>query len=151
LSVVFALLIIVFVWAFYFESCDNCPPLTDGRTTHHYSCQELEEELDKVIIDSNNPPGRFIIIGYEGVVGGTLTGIDSPGFDKYSGFYEHFLTFKGKTKEGELLLITKTDQKLPYNIGEFYKFDLANRRKYGYLSGSFIDNNLNKLIPVICE
>ena len=115
-------------------------------------CDELANKLDSVIEDTNNPLGNFRITGWEGIVGGTLTNIENKGFSDYSGYYEYDLTFKGKGKKGKLYLITKTYQELPYQIGQFYKFDLANRNKYSAaLSGSFIDNNADKLTSVSCE
>ena len=113
------------------------------------TCEELADKLDKTIIDTNNPPGRFIISEFEGIVGGTLTNISNNGLDR--GYNSYILTFKGANSEGELYLITSSNSQLPYKIGQFYKFNLSNRNQYSAaLSGSFIDNNLDKLILVSC-
>ena len=116
---------------------------------HTNACERLAKKLDKTIIDTNNPPGRFSIDEYEGIVGGTLTNIKNNGPDH--GYNSYILTFRGVHSEGDLYLITSSKLELPYKTGQFYKFDLANINQYSAaLSGSFIDNKLDKLIPVSC-
>jgi hypothetical protein len=65
----------------------------------NWYCDELANKLDSVIEDTNNPPGRFIISGWEGVVGGVLTNVENHGYDSWIGMYDYDLTFKGKNKE----------------------------------------------------
>ncbi len=125
--------------------------LLNQQNTNNYlnSCEKLSDRLDENIVDTNNPPGRFSIQGYEGTVGGTLVNIKDNGLDR--DYQSYTLAFRGKNAEGELYLITQSSDALPYQIGQFYKFDLSNRNQYSAaLSGSFIDNDLNKLVPVAC-
>ncbi len=126
----------------------GCTTETKNNNIQTNTCKELTDRLDKEIVDTNNPPGRFIIEGFEGIVGGTLTNIKNNGLDR--GYNSYILTFKGSNSEGELYLITSSKSGLPYKIGQFYKFDLANKSKTAALNGGFIDNNLDKLTPVDC-
>ena len=113
------------------------------------SCEKLAKNLDKKIVDTNNPSGRFIISGYTGMVGGTLINIKNNGQDRNSNSYT--LTFKGINSEGNLYLITSSNSELPYKIGQFYRFDLKNKNQYSAaVSGSFIDHELDKLTPISC-
>jgi hypothetical protein len=112
-------------------------------------CNSLKIKLDEKITDTNNPPGRFVIGGFDGIVGGTLTNIEDNGLDR--GYQSYILTFKGKNNEGTLYLMTDPERNLPYKIGEFYQFDLSNKNQYSAaLHGSFMDYNLDKLIPINC-
>jgi hypothetical protein len=83
-------------------------------------------------------------------IGGTLRNITSTGYDSWINFYTYTLTFAGYERERPIYLITKSNSSIPYEIGKFYKFDPANIRGDGELAGSFIDDNLNLMIPVSC-
>ena len=118
-------------------------------------CEELAIKLDERIVDTNNPPGRFIIDGYEGVVGGTLIEISEPSYyalyDENQGIVTYHMTFKGINKKGSLPLRTSSDT-LRYEIGEFYKFDLENINQYSMqLSGAFLDPNQDALERMDCD
>jgi hypothetical protein len=127
----------------------GCVKQTETPDSQLTSCDELAKKLDSTIIDTNNPPGRYIISEFEGIVGGTLMDIKYNGLDR--GYNSYLLTFQGISSEGELYLITLSNETLPYKTGQFYKFDLADINKYSAaLSGSFIDNNLDKFVPITC-
>lgn len=113
------------------------------------SCNDLAKNLDEKIIDTNNPPGKFIISDFEGVVGGTLIAISNDTFIR--GHNGYLLTFRGIEKEGTLSFGTISEDDFPYEIGRFYKFNLANKNQYSAaLSGAFIDNDLDKLEEINC-
>ncbi len=137
---VLAILVIIFL--------SGCTTEIQNNDVQTNTCEGLTDKLDKAIVDTNNPPGRFIIDGFEGIVGGTLTNVKDSGLDR--GYNSYILTFKGSNSEGDLYLITSSNSGLPYKIGRFYRFDLANKSKSAALSGGFIDNNLDKLISIDC-
>jgi hypothetical protein len=138
------LTLIVITGCGYDTSQDNSPNINP-----ELSCEDLAKNLDEKIIDSNNPPGNFRIQGFEGVVGGTLISISNDTFIRDHNGY--VLTFRGIEKEGKLSLGTVSEESFPYEIGKFYKFDLANKNQYSAaLSGAFIDNNLDKLEEINC-
>ncbi len=114
------------------------------------ACEELAKNLDEKIIDTNNPPGRFIISDFEGIVGGTITKISEPQYflpsDEEQSKITYTITFKGINKAGDLFLRTSSETTLPYRIGAFYRFDLKNINQYSaQLSGAFMDPELNAL------
>ena len=122
-------------------------PIPDTKTD---TCEELAKKLDEKIIDTNNPPGRFIIKDFEGIVGGKLIKISEPWYfvpsDEEQNKVTYTMTFKGINKMGDLSLRTSSDLELPYKTGEFYKFDLKNKNQFSMqLSGAFMDPNLNAL------
>lgn len=126
------------------------------KTSNKETCKELADRLDSIIVDINNPPGTYRILG-TGVVGGVLTKKDFPvfysgeGVNKVWDLKVHKLTFQGNKKSGELFLYTVEDANLPYEIGKFYKFDLSNIDKFSQRSGSFVDMELNKLEQLECD
>src|SRR3989344_1183927 len=85
------------------------------------SCEKLAKNLDKKIVDTNNPSGRFIISGYTGMVGGTLINIKNNGQDRNSNSYT--LTFKGINSEGNLYLITSSNSELMPLKVSVYEFE----------------------------
>ena len=126
------------------------PDTNTVPNTQTNTCEELAKNLDEKIIDTNNPPGRFIISDFEGTVGGTLTKISEPSYyvpsDEEQGKLTYTMTFQGINKMGDLFLRTSSDTALPYKVGAFYKFDLKNKNQYSMqLSGAFMDPELNSL------
>lgn len=120
------------------------PPSIDDNV-----CVNLAKALDSVIVDSNNPSGRFIISGFSGVVGGTLVSVDYLDLDRGLSSYE--LVFRGLGKSGSLYLVSSNNGSIPYVVGSFYSFDLANKNRYSSaLSGSFIDHDFDKLTEINC-
>ena len=114
-------------------------------------CKRLAKKLDNKIVERPNPFGRFMIVGFEGVVGGTLIEINGGEYNDYLGYYDYWLVFKGKEKTGVFGLISRSNN-ISYKIGQFYKFDLSSRNKYSArLSGAFIDTNFTKLQPLNCD
>jgi hypothetical protein len=143
------LMLIIVLVVILFAGCKNSPNNLQNSSKLNV-CEDLANALDKSIVDSNNPPGRFIISSFEGIVGGTLTDIMSKGTDR--GYNSYTLTFKGIDSHGELYLLTSSNKTLPYQIGQFFQFDLENRNRFSAaLSGSFIDNDLDRLIIVKCR
>ena len=126
----------IFDGDFFFEIIDDI----DGKV----------KDLDEKIIDTNNPPGRFVISDFEGIVGGTLIEISEPWYyvpsDEEQGKVTYTMKFKGINEMGDLFLRTSSDTALSYTVGSFYKFDLKNRNQYSMqLSGAFMDSELDAL------
>jgi len=99
---------------------------------------------------SNNSQGPFIINDFEGIMGGTLIDISDSWYyvssDRENGKTTYTLTFQGINKTGEIFLRTLSNNTLNYQLGNFYKFDLANKNQYSMqLSGAFIDLEMNAL------
>lgn len=122
-------------------------PITSTFQTN--TCEQLAKNLDEKIIDTNNPPGDFIIGDFEGIVGGTIIKISEPSYEEnivLRRYLTYTITFIGVNKVGDLFLRTKSETTLPYKVDQFYKFDLKNKNKYSAeLSGVFIDTELNAL------
>jgi hypothetical protein len=82
-------------------------------------------------------------------VGGNLKNIS---ITKVYDYYEYNLTFEGIEKDLTILIRTKKDF-IPYETGEFYKFNLNMECRLSYSStdsGFFYDPDLNKLIKLTC-
>lgn len=144
---------LVILSMFFIVGCTQSTDLPSAKkttTTQTDICEELAQKLDEKIIDTNNPPGRFIINGFDGVVGGKLVKISEPFYyvpsDEENKKVTYNMTLKGINKEGDLFLRTSSGSTLPYEVGKFYKFDLKNRNQYSsQLSGVFMDPNLDAL------
>lgn len=145
--------IIWIVAVFGFLVISGCVPQTRTQdistspNTQTNTCEKLALDLDDKIIDTDNPTGRFVIGGFEGIVGGTLINVSAPAYyvpsDEEQGKATYTMTFKGINKKGDLFLRTSSDAALPYIVGEFYKFDLKNKDQYSMqLSGVFMDPEL---------
>lgn len=127
-------------------------PTETSQTISQTPCEELAKRLDGNIIDTNNPPGRFIIGDSDesnALVGGKLVEISELRYSLDSDKPEivtYDLAFKGVNKKGILFLRTWANTTLKYKIGEFYQFDLKNINKYSMqLSGTFTDKNQDLL------
>ena len=109
--------------------------LSSGLFPSQAECQKLGRNLDNYITYSQNLDENRINVdaaecqNWLGtrqsiMVGGTL--IDKEDC-QYVDTYKHYecdLTFEGYDKQGKLLLTSSTDS-LPYQIGQFYRFDLG--------------------------
>jgi hypothetical protein len=103
-------------------------------------CDELANNFDSVDLS-----------GFQGIVGGTLITIAGPTFEENYNLNSYLFSFHGKTKDYNIYVLqSNSSNPLNYETGNFYKFDLSNKRVSGYLSGSFIDNNSTLFIPVDC-
>lgn len=112
-------------------------------------CNELAKSLDNTIFDNDNPPNNFVIGGFEGVIGGTLIDVSNDTFIR--GYNGYLLTFRGVEKEGVLSFGTVSEEYFNYEIGVFYKFDLANKNNSSAaIHGAFIDNDFDKLEEINC-
>lgn len=124
------------------------------------NCKELAKNLDNYIKGDEQIFVEFPECDdwlYSGkppiIVGGTLIDISDRRFNIGYEHYEYSLTFQGYNKQGKLNLVTYTSKSLPYQIGQFYKFDLGDYCQTILsmaLSGSFVDRDLNKLEPMNC-
>ncbi len=106
------------------------------------NCEELTKRLDS----STN---HGLIQGFEGIIGGTIIKISEPYYyipqDEEQGKTTYTLTFNGINEQGKLYLRIYGND-LKYKLGQFYKFDLANKNKHSMqLSGAFIDIEMNAL------
>ncbi len=118
------------------------------------TCEELSKNFDEKI-DSITKPlcDKWVVEKNPIWVGGTLVDV-SKIYDRSFDRYVHRLTFQGlKTKEDIIINTYQTDT-IPYKVGKFYKFDLANNCPLissAASSGNFFDPDLNALEPVECN
>ncbi|MEK6895131.1 MAG: hypothetical protein AABX48_01285 [Nanoarchaeota archaeon] len=137
--IVFLFLIIVVGVVFYFYNYPN-------SVSQDSECVKLAKSFDIVA----NEVGNYFYYK-DKIIGGTLIKIDNQGFDDSHRTYNFVLLFKGDSQEKPLFLISGVSDNIPYKEGQFYEFDLKNVRTSGYNSGSFIDDNFDKLIPISCS
>ena len=131
------------------------PPSTNNISgqTKLSECDELAQNFDaKIELD------MFQTYCKEGdikpvQVGGTLISIQNGSYSASYDRYEYTLTFQGATKQGSIIIGSKNSS-LPYQINQFYKFDLTRKCELMYSaasSGMFADPDLNALDPMNCK
>ena len=112
-------------------------------------CERLSKSFDKEAADDSLfPESRG-----DSFVGGTLIRVEPQGlgYSPAEDLEAYFLYFKGINKEARLILTTTEGNSLPYEVGNFYRFNLDDTRRSGAHGGEFIDRELHKLTLLLCE
>jgi len=146
------LIILILVGVLVIGGCNNQEIEYNNQPIDINNCEYLTKNFDNKIDIILSECENWEYTGKNPIwVGGDLISV-SRVYNSAYGRYEHTLTFQGYEKQGGFY-INSQSEKIPYQINQFYRFDLSGvcgGRFSAASSGAFYDSDFTALEPISC-